>query len=75
MNVEICFKNCLVDGDDMRTFNDIIGLNQKQFRQRKQYDEYYFDSFDFDITFGELKELVNNWKIELENDCLVIWNN
>ena len=43
MKLEINLSGGIVPGDDVRQLIDLAGIDERLFRQRKSYDEYYFD--------------------------------
>jgi hypothetical protein len=77
MKKQIVFKSGIVGGDDMREFIKIFPDMASSFRQRHNFDEYYFDrSYDkeFEISIEQLDMLSKEFRIELNWAELIIVN-
>lgn len=72
MKKKIYFKDGIIDGESKRAFNDIIPFSRKHFKQRKTYDEYCFESFEWDFTLNEFEELSNTFMLEVSSDRITI---
>ena len=70
MKRKIEFSDSLVDGDEMRYFLEIFPSSSDSFRQRKQYDEYYYDSFESDIDIDMIERLNEAWSVCIHSDTI-----
>lgn len=71
---ELEFKNGgIICGEVKRDLEEIFPNASEYFRQRKQYDEYYFSSFSVIIELEHL-ELLNDkgYSFELSKDYIII---
>lgn len=68
----ISFNSGIIDGDDMREVLRVIPELENNFRQRKNYDEYYFDACTRTFTLDEINGLSREFIIELGFDNLII---
>lgn len=57
MDRQIIFKDSLVDGEVMREILEIFPETKSNFRQRKHYDEYYFDAMIVNISINQIEDL------------------
>ena len=62
----------IIGGEDKETIVKILPQLESQFKQRKQYWEYYFDEIVVDLTLEDLEELSSEFIIELNWDELKI---
>jgi uncharacterized protein YdeI (BOF family) len=71
----IQFKNLPVDGDIMRDLIDIMPELTGRFKQRKQYDEYWFEDVNGTIlTLDHIIVLSEWYNIKITHESLVIYN-
>ena len=70
------FTDGIVAGDDMRQFSYcLLGYaTDKYFKQRKQYDEYYFTEFKVELTIDVIESLSKEFYLEIGNTYLNIRN-
>ncbi len=68
------FKNHPVSGEDKRYIGCLIKGINKNFKQRKQYDEYYFTPYQSNINEFIIENLSNDYVIEMSYSTLVIYN-
>ena len=69
------FTDGIVAGDDMRQFSYCLGYDiDKYFKQRKQYDEYYFTEFKVELTIDVIEFLSKEFYLEIDNTYLNIRN-
>ncbi len=57
MKVEINIEG-LVSGDDKRSLCAIFDI-EESFKQRKQYDEYYFERVNYEIDINHIDKLAD----------------
>mgnify|MGYP001600097937 CR=1 FL=1 len=73
MQVQFQFQNGIICGDDKRFIEENVCYGAIKFRQRKSYDEYYYDPVDrVELTMGMIKELSEYFgSVIIYNDCNV----
>jgi hypothetical protein len=75
MTRTIQFKNLPVNGHDMRNINSIIPELKSKFKQRKQYDEYWFeDTMGIELTLYHINVLSEWYYIKVTHESLIIYN-
>ena len=72
MNRLIQFKEGVIGGYEKELIEKILPFISTQFRQRKQYFEYYYEEKFFDITVEELDVLSSYFNITLGEFDLII---
>tara|TARA_R110000772_G_scaffold144475_1_gene254277 strand:- start:210 stop:434 length:225 start_codon:yes stop_codon:yes gene_type:complete len=72
MNRLIRFKEGVIGGYEKELIEKILPFISTQFRQRKQYFEYYYEEKFFDITVEELDVLSSYFNITLGEFDLII---
>ena len=72
MNRLIQFKEGVIGGYEKELIEKILPFISTQFRQRKQYFEYYYEEKFFDITVEELDVLSSYFGITLGEFDLII---
>lgn len=72
--VTLDFSNIgLIQGNDMRFLQDIIPIPDTEFRQRKNYDEYYFSLVGkFCIDLKVLMNISGYFKVEIFVDYVKV---
>lgn len=65
MKRTIELSNGVVSSDEKEYIVEIIPDLKKQFRQRKNYFEYYYDSLEVDLTLEQIEKLSNEFTIEI----------
>jgi hypothetical protein len=62
----------IIEGDHKRILENYI--DERLFRQRKSYDEYYIDvtSYEADVELGDLMLLGETFKIIALEDAIII---
>jgi hypothetical protein len=62
----------VIEGDHKRMLENYI--DERLFRQRKSYDEYYIDvtSYEVDIELGDLMLLGETFKVVVLEDAIII---
>jgi uncharacterized protein YqgV (UPF0045/DUF77 family) len=67
-------KYGVVEGDSMRDIIDIIPELEPTFKQRKSYDEYYFNplSTQIEVTMQQIIELSKWYFVGFNGDRIVI---
>jgi predicted RNA-binding protein associated with RNAse of E/G family len=71
---KIRFSSGIVSGDDMRDLLIFLPELEKSFKQRKQFDEYYFDVETVEITLINLDGLSNLFSFKMNYDTIVLNN-
>ena len=51
MKLEVNLSSGIITGEDVRALIELSGIDERLFRQRKQYDEYYFDGGGKEMEF------------------------
>ncbi len=72
MKREIIFSNGIIEGEIKRVICGLFPELEKQFRRRKQYDEYYFDGISIDIKPNAIEKLSDEYCIKLSCNELEI---
>lgn len=72
MYKEIYFSSGIIDGDSMRRFLEIISASPINFKQRKTYDEYYWDSFSWVFTLEEFDKLSQAFTLGVTSDSIIV---
>lgn len=69
------FNDGIIEGEVVRELQEIFPELVDSFRQRKSYDEYYYDETNIRIDLHNIEEL-NNLLYEIEikpNECKILW--
>lgn len=66
------FSEGIISGDDMRDAIEILPELEPNFRQRKQFDEYYFDSIEVELNLEKLEHLSNMFSVKLNYDEITL---
>ncbi|MCP4988524.1 MAG: hypothetical protein GY928_21470 [Colwellia sp.] len=74
MTRTIEFKNHPVDGVEKRFIETLIEGIEDNFKQRKQYDEYYFTPYESHINEFIIDSLSSNYIIDMTYCTLIIHN-
>lgn len=73
MKLELRFPSGIIRGEDMRDVISVFPEVEKSFKQRGNFDEYYFFDTFVDIenlnTINKLREL---FEITIYNDSLIL---
>lgn len=72
MDVEVRFNQGIITGDDVRDLLKVFPELETNFKQRKHYDEYYFDEKVVELNIGNLKKLSELFKFEMYSNNLKI---
>lgn len=73
MKKTISFNDGIIVGDDMRLLDSVLYESiHIHFKQRKDYDEYCFQSFKYDFSIEEFEALSNVFILEVSCDSIVI---
>lgn len=72
MKRKLRFNEGIISGDDMRDAIEILPELEPNFRQRKQFDEYYFDSMVVELNLEKLEHLSNMFSIRLNYDEIIL---
>ena len=62
----------IIAGHDVDNIIDLIPQLKDSFRQRQQFNEYYFDETEVDITMDQLEELSKEYDLKLGTTWLRI---
>jgi hypothetical protein len=57
MKRNLVFTSGIISGDLVRTVAEIFPIVEDRFRQRKSYDEYYFDGCEVTVTLEAIESL------------------
>lgn len=68
------FKCGIVNGTDMQTVLEIIPELKDQFKQRKQFFEYYFTEKDIEVTLNQLDALAQEFTVTINWESITIDN-
>lgn len=72
MDVEVRFNQGIITGDDVRNLLKVFPELETNFKQRKKYDEYYFDEKVVELNIENLKKLSELFKFEMYSNNLKI---
>jgi hypothetical protein len=72
MKRTIEINDAVVAGWEMENIVNIIPQLKDSFRQRQQFNEYYFDPTQVDITMDQLEELSKEYDLKLGTTWLRI---
>lgn len=72
MDVEVRFNQGIITGDDVRDLLKVFPELETKFKQRKHYDEYYFDEKVVELNIENLKKLSGLFKFEMYSNNLKI---
>lgn len=63
----------IISGDDMRDIIEVFPELKDSFKQRKSFDEYYFDSKEVFIDIERLQQLNDKWyDFQISSDNIFI---
>lgn len=73
MKRNLVFEQGIIEGDTVRDILEVFPEIESSFRQRKKYDEYYYDDTVVDLTI-EVMEALNNkhYKLSITSDDVII---
>jgi hypothetical protein len=74
MNLNLEFENGIIQGDIVREVIETIPtLDESRFRQRKTYDEYYYDQTEITIDLNILNLLRSyGYKIVITSSTIIL---
>jgi hypothetical protein len=59
------YEHGIISGDDVRDILRIFPEIEDKFRQRKSYDEYYFDSVEVDVDIEQIDQLSEMFSVKI----------
>lgn len=59
MRRKLEFNNGIVNGDVVREIVNIFPVTEISFSQRKNYDEYYYNLTEVELTIDNINDLTN----------------
>jgi len=63
--------NGLLEGSIVRELSELIPNIESSFTQRKQFDEYYFNETEIDVTLDLIQKLNNmNYDVDISKDSI-----
>ncbi len=69
----LILRDGITAGDQVRTILEIFPYIKESFRQRKTYDEYYFDGSTVELTIETIQSLIQaGFKVTLNHDEVII---
>ena len=68
------FKSGIVYGTDMQTVVGIIPELETQFKQRKEFFEYYFTDKEIEVTLNQLDALAQEFIVTINWESITIDN-
>lgn len=71
---KIRFSSGIVSGDDMRDLLIFLPELEESFKQRKQFDEYYFDEKTVEISLINLDGLSNLFSFKMNYETIILDN-
>ena len=74
MKLKVTLSAGIICGDDVRDLISIACIDDRLFRQRKAYDEYYFDGHNLimEIPEGNIFIIAERFPLEIHGDSLNI---
>lgn len=77
MKRELVFDNgnSIIEGEIMRDIVEIFPSLKDQFKQRKNYDEYYYTSKEVYLTIDLIEMITSNgfYSVEINNGQIIIY--
>ncbi len=70
---ELIFSNGIIEGEYKRFIVEMFPSLEANFRQRKQYDEYHYDSTDIELTLDQIEKLTNMFCTQINRTELEIF--
>jgi len=68
------FQNSPIDGDDVREVLLYFPQLKDKFKQRKNYDEYYFEDCFIDLTLNVIDDLSLRTYVDIDFRTITIKN-
>lgn len=73
MKKKLLFEDGIIDGDKVRDIIKVIPSIENSFKQRKQYDEYYYDNTEIEVTIDLIDSFINNgYEVVIRFDSIII---
>lgn len=72
MKVGIRFNQGVIAGYEVRDLLEVFPELENNFKQRKQFDEYYFNSDVVELDIDKLEQLSNKFRFEISGVDLKI---
>jgi len=75
MKLTLELPNGIVEGDVVRELSSVWEDLEKSFRQRKKYDEYYYDETQVNLNMSNIKKLTEmNYIVKINSlHVTLIW--
>jgi hypothetical protein len=65
-------KEGIISGVDVRDILKVFPQIEDKFRQRKTYDEYYFDEVDVDVNIKQLTQLSEMFSVNINWESITL---
>jgi hypothetical protein len=66
------FKDGIISGNEMRSVLEIFPQLESRFRQRKQYDEYYFDPIEVEVSIEQMHLLSEEFLVAVNWESITL---
>ena len=74
MKKTLHFSSGIVNGSDMRELIKVLPEMEVLFRQRKSFDEYYFEEAEVELTIEHVSKLSEEFTIEIVGSMIYLQN-
>jgi hypothetical protein len=68
----LIFKDGIIRGDIKRDIIDIFPETEHSFKQRKTFDEYYYDNTEVEIDLDKIEKINKYYSITFYSDSIII---
>ena len=65
-------KDGIISGVDVRDMIKVFPHIEDRFKQRKSYDEYYFDALEVDVTIEQIEQLSKMFYVKIDWASIVL---
>lgn len=74
MNLKLTLSQGIISGNDVRDLIRLALIDESLFRQRKSYDEYYFDGNEREMQFPARRIFIiaDRFPVEIYGDSIKI---
>lgn len=68
----LTFKDGIIRGDIVRDIIEVFPETKHSFRQRKTFDEYYYDNTEVEIDLEKIEKINKYYSIIFHSDSIII---
>lgn len=66
------FKDGIISGNNMRSLLEIFPQLKSRFRQRNQYDKYYFDPIEVEVSIEQIHLLSEEFLVAVNWESITL---